>query len=264
MISTRTAKSILSRAAGFASAYDFTLNPYSGCAFGCTYCYAAFFAPTLEQKDTWGQWVTVKANAVALLRKKRSLEGRTIYMSSVTDSYQPIEKQVGLTRALLAELLNHPGVCLVIQTRSPLVTRDLDLLTQFDFVRVNMTVTTDDEDVRKAFEPTCPSNAQRLDAIAEVAAAGVDTCITMTPLLPVRDPASFAKSLRATGVPRFVVQNFHRANRRFVAGTGEAATRLLAERNWTDTHYAHVKAELVAHLTHLDEGREGFDPGWEK
>src|SRR5258706_8305935 len=101
------AASILSPATGFIDAFDYTLNPYAGCSFGCTYCYAAFFARTDELKDNWGRWVHVKENALALLVKKRRkpLKDAAIYISSVTDPYQPIEKELALTRAILEELL---------------------------------------------------------------------------------------------------------------------------------------------------------------
>ena len=67
---------ILTRATGFMDAYDFTLNPYSGCSFGCTYCYAAFFSHSTKKRDSWGLWVTVKENAANLLLKRRnSLDG---------------------------------------------------------------------------------------------------------------------------------------------------------------------------------------------
>ena len=67
--------------------YDYTLNPYSGCFFGCTYCYAAFFSRDLAKRDDWGNWLFVKENAVDLLLKRKlgSLDGKLIYMSSVTD-----------------------------------------------------------------------------------------------------------------------------------------------------------------------------------
>ncbi len=67
-----TARSVLTRATGFLDAYDFSLNPYSGCTFGCTYCYAAFFSRSKEKRDTWGHWVDVKENAVELLATRRS------------------------------------------------------------------------------------------------------------------------------------------------------------------------------------------------
>jgi DNA repair photolyase len=260
-----SARGILSKATGFIRAFDFTLNPYSGCAFACSYCYAAFFAPTQQLQDEWGKWVRVKENALELLRvrRKRPLLDRTLYVSSVTDPYQPVERQLELTRSILRELADYHQVTVVIQTRSPLVTRDLDVLRDFAYARVNMTVTTDDEAVRKAFEPLCPSNAQRLEAIAQVKAAGVDACVTMTPLLPVRDPVSFAEALRATGVEKYVIQNFHETKSRFVAGTGEAARALLRERGWDERYYAGVRDVLAATLPSLREGQAGFAPQWE-
>ena len=84
-------KTLLIPAPGFMENYDFTLNPYSECGFGCGYCYARFFAPTEEARDTWGQWVKVKENAVEAIRKARASHGKNrlehgakIYMSSVT------------------------------------------------------------------------------------------------------------------------------------------------------------------------------------
>ena len=84
------ASSILSPGKGFMDAYDFTLNPYSGCTFGCNYCYAAFFARSEDEKNNWGYWLKVKENALALLIKyrKKPLLNKTLYMSSVTDPYQ--------------------------------------------------------------------------------------------------------------------------------------------------------------------------------
>ncbi|MFN8374811.1 MAG: radical SAM protein [Anaerolineae bacterium] len=263
-IQHRQASSILSKATGFIGSYDYTLNPYSGCAFGCAYCYAAFFARTTAEQETWGQWVLVKDNALELLRKKRKrpLLEQTLYMSSVTDPYQPIERKLELTRALLQELLEYHRVRLVVQTRSPLVMRDIDLLKQFAFVRVNMTVTTDDEDVRKAFEPTCPPNARRLEAIAAVSAAGIPTAITMTPLLPVGNPEAFARALLATGAQKFVVQDFHVTKTRFVAGTGGPALKLAQQMGWNDGQYQRVKSILRAALPNLYEGQAGFVPEW--
>ena len=70
-LSHRPATSILTRATGFIDSFDFTLNPYSGCAFGCSYCYAAFFPRTRILRDTWGTWVQIKSNAVAKLEHMR-------------------------------------------------------------------------------------------------------------------------------------------------------------------------------------------------
>jgi DNA repair photolyase len=258
------ARSILSSASGFIGMFDYTLNPYSGCRFGCSYCYAAFFARTKEKQDTWGRWLEVKANALDLLKKKRKrpLMNQAIYMSSVTDPYQPIEGELELTRAILEELITYHQVGLVIQTRGTLVTRDIDLLKQFRHVQVNMTITTDDETVRKAFEPTCPPNPHRLDAIQQIHKAGIPTAITLAPLLPVQDAVSFAETLAQTGVPRFAVQYFHTTRNRFIAGTGEEARRLSHEMDWTPQRYQAVVDVLRARLPDVREAQAEFVPYW--
>ena len=79
-------QSILTKATGFIGGFDYTLNPYSGCAFGCSYCYAAFFPRDPELRDNWGHWVKVKQNALGKLQRMRTpLAGKQVYMSSVTD-----------------------------------------------------------------------------------------------------------------------------------------------------------------------------------
>lgn len=254
--------SILTEAKGFMEDYDYTLNPYSGCSFGCNYCYAAFFARSSEERDSWGNWLKVKENALQLLMKwrRKPLDNKTIYISSVTDPYQPIEKQLELTRDILKELLTHHKPRLVIQTRSPLVTRDIDLLKQFEVVQVNMTVTTDSEEVRKAFEPLCPSNKLRLKAIKEITDEGIQTCITMTPLLPIQNPENFVEELLNTGVQKFVVQPFHPEKGKFVASTRDIAFKQMEKMNWDSSKYLNVVEILRTNLPWLGEGKKGFAP----
>lgn len=253
---------ILNKTSGFMAGYDYSLNPYSGCAFGCTYCYAAFFARDTGAQENWGFWVDVKANALALLKKYRSkpIAGKTVYMSSVTDPYQPIERKIELTREILKELLQYHQPRMVIQTRSPIITRDIDLLQQFKHLQVNMTITTDSEEVRKVFEPLCPGNKARLAAIKEVAAAGVQACITMTPLLPVEEPHAFAQSLLDTGIRKFIIQPFHPDRGRFTAGTREEAKQLVRNYGWTAERYREVESIIKSYIPDLGIGKEGFQP----
>lgn len=254
--------SILTDAKGFMNAYDYTLNPYTGCSFGCNYCYAAFFARSSNDKDNWGKWLKVKENALVLLQKKRKkpLIDKTIYLSSVTDPYQPIEKQLELTRSILKELLEFHKVRLVIQTRSSLVTRDIDLLKRFEVVQVNMTVTTDSEDVRKAFEPLCPSNKVRLKAIKEIQANNIQACITMTPLLPIKNPETFAQELKDTGIQKFIVQPFHPDKGKFIASTRQDALNQVKKMNWNDEKYNNAVKIFKEKLPWLGEGKNGFAP----
>ena len=272
------AREILTKATGFMDSYDFTLNPYSGCSFGCTYCYAAFFSRDVEKRDSWGHWVTVKENAVELLERRLakrpgSLDGKLIYMSSVTDPYQPVERELKLTRRLLEVMANGHKPKLVVQTRSPDVARDCDLFQRIEEnggrVQVNMTATTDDEDIRRTFEPFCPSNPVRLNAIGEVKAAGIDACITMTPLLLVSSPYAFADSLCDTGVEKFIAQPFHFQRGKFLAGTRDRAFDLMAQKLDCDRdsfkdeymeHYKMVFEVLQDQLPELGEGKDGFKP----
>lgn len=258
----KKAASLLNPTSGFMSSYDFTLNPYSGCGFGCTYCYAAFFARDNSQKENWGYWVNVKDNALELLKKFRNkpLLNKSIYLSSVTDPYQPIERKLKLTRSILKELLDYHKPRLVIQTRSPLVVRDIDLLKQFEAVQVNMTITTDSERVRKVFEPLCPSNSVRLTAIKEVSDARVNSCITMTPLLPVEDPHGFARLLLSTNINKFIIQPFHQDRGKFTAGTRQEAIQLFSEFNWTNERYKEVEAIIKNYIPHIGIGKDGFAP----
>ncbi|MFN3753982.1 radical SAM protein [Flavobacterium sp.] len=257
-----SASSILTKATGFMEGYDFTLNPYSGCSFGCSYCYAAFFSRNKDKMDNWGKWLTVKENALSLLMKFRNkpLIDKTVYLSSVTDPYQPIEKELELTRSILKELLDYHQVRLVIQTRSQLVTRDIDLLKKFKTIQVNMTITTDSEKVRKVFEPYCTGNKQRLKAIQEVHDAGVQSCITMTPLLPVENPYEFAQTLLDTGISRYIIQPFHKDKGKFVAGTRGEAMKILEEFKWSEQEYQRVLKVMQELIPNLGIGKTGFAP----
>lgn len=261
-IAYKTPSSILTKPSGFMESYDYSLNPYSGCSFGCTYCYAAFFSRNKEKMDNWGHWVEVKENALAMLKKKRKkpLIDKIVYMSSVTDPYQPIERTVEITRQLLKEFADYHKIRLVVQTRSSLVTRDIDLFKKIGRVQVNMTVTTDDETVRKVFEPFCPSNRSRLKAIKEVNDAGIQSCITLTPLLPVRNAKDFALELKETGIKNFIIQPFHRTKGKFVAGTREKALKILDDYNWNDTRYQEVFDIIKQEIPNIGVGKQGFAP----
>jgi DNA repair photolyase len=262
-IDYKRAASILTPTTGFMKDYDYSLNPYSGCSFGCTYCYAAFFSRKKEKMDNWGYWVEVKENAIELLKKKRkkTLNGKTLYMSSVTDPYQPIEKYLKITRSILEELLSfHPEVRLVIQTRAGLITRDIDLLKKFNTIQVNMTITTDNEEIRKVFEPFCPSNKVRVNAIEEIHEAGIQSCITMTPLLPVEDPKRFALELKATGVTRFIIQPFHPTKGKFIRGTRNDALEMLERYNWNEHEYKKILKEIRKEIPDIGIGQQGFAP----
>jgi len=261
-------KSILTPASGFMSQYKFTLNPYGGCAFGCEYCYARSFAPSLEQRETWGQWVLVKTNARELIasacRSGVLKSGDAIYMSSVTDPYQPVERRLGRTRALLGAILDS-GVQprLTIQTRSPLVTRDIDLFERFEKLRVNITITTDSEDVRRRYEPRCPPIAARMKAASALSAAGVRIGISISPMLPLKDAEAFGTRLAGLGAGEYVTQYLKAGRSQFAAGTSAEALRRVREDGWGLLEYRQARDALSRALGDerpLLEGMAGFAP----
>jgi DNA repair photolyase len=270
-VRTAPAKSILTPATGFISKYRYTLNPYSGCAFGCAYCYAAAFTPRDIDEASWGAWVRVKENACLLLQREivkgRVVSGDAIYMASVTDPYQPVERRLGLTRSILQTFLAG-GVQprLTVQTRSPLAARDIDLFRQFDSIRVNFTITTDSEEVRRRYEPRCAPIEARLRAAEQVASAGVPVGICVSPMLPMADVETFGRRIAAIGAAEYVSQHFHdySARRRFATSTRAAALPLAHDDRWGPREYARTRDRLAAVLSSegavLLEGGAGFSP----
>ena len=196
-------RGILTATSGFIRVAGFThsLTPARNCTFGCTYCYV----PTMglygglkpEDWRRWGQFTTFKQNAPELLRKELRA-GQMIYCSPLVDPYQPAEEEMQMMPRLLDALLEGPRGVFVIQTRGPLITRDIEQLKALD-ARVSFSLTTDDESVRRLYEPHCHSLEARLDAIAALREAGVRVHATLAPLLPC-DPVRLAtRALDATG-----------------------------------------------------------------
>jgi len=229
--------------------FDYSLNPYVGCLFGCSYCYAAFFVPDEEQQRDWGHWVDVKANGIREVLKRRDLKGKRILMSSATDPYQPLERKVELTRGIV-EALAAPErqPVLRVQTRGPLVTRDIDLFLRFDDIRVNMSVTTDSDRIRKRFEPACASIEQRLDATERVKAAGIPISIFLAPLLPVEDPERFARRIAAIGPDRVYASPFNITDGHFKGSTRSLALELANDYGWTRPKVEQTLDILRRHL----------------
>lgn len=189
---TVLARSVLTRTRipGFA----YCVNPYVGCAHGCAYCYAAFMKRFTGHPEPWGAFVDAKENAVALLRRelRRARPGR-VMLSSVTDPYQPAERAHRLTRGCLEALVDFRFPVSIL-TRSPLVLRDLDLLTRLREVSVGLSIPTCDDGVRRRTEPRAPPIPARLEALRALHAAGVPTYVFAGPLLPL-DPARYVEAV---------------------------------------------------------------------
>jgi DNA repair photolyase len=169
---------------------DYVINPYLGCAHGCRYCYAVFMRKYSRHHGAaaWGTFVEVKINLPEVLlaevrRKKKP--GRAL-LASVCDPYQPAERKFGITRQCL-EILRDHGWGIDILTRSPLVTRDLDIFSATPGVSVGLSIPTDRDEVRKILEPQAPPIGARLAALRRLHDAGVQTWVFIAPMLPM-DP----------------------------------------------------------------------------
>lgn len=163
---------------------DYAINPYTGCEHGCLYCYSDFMRRFRRHREEWGQFVDVKVNAPGVLRRQlsRSKPG-LVSLSTVTDPYQPLEKRYRLTRACLQELIKSQFPVSIL-TKSALVLRDLDLLVKLDEVDVGLTITTLDEGLREIFEPRASSIQERLRALKELSAVGIQSWVFLGPILP--------------------------------------------------------------------------------
>jgi DNA repair photolyase len=164
--------------------YPYVINPYTGCQHNCTYCYARFMKRFTGHKEPWGQFVDVKVNAPDLLRREisRKKPGR-VWVSGVCDPYQPLEGKYKLTRQCLEILVEHDWP-VTIQTRSPLVLRDIEILRRGTAVEAGFSITSADDGIRRIFEPSAPPIQQRIRALDELHRAGIRTYAMIAPILP--------------------------------------------------------------------------------
>lgn len=183
---------ILNRPAGREIPYAWTVNPYRGCELACTHCHARY-THGFFGFDRWRDFETrifVKRDAAAALARSlrtRALQGQPIALGTAGDPYQPAEEHFAVTRSLLEAFAQAEGLDLTLITRSPLVLRDLDLLTELDrrhAVTVQVAMTTLDAGLARRLEPRAPAPAERLEAVAALAREGIATRVAVAPLLP--------------------------------------------------------------------------------
>ena len=194
-----------------------SINPYTGCAFGCAYCYARYAhryfversaaagalaedaRGAIEQLPPWLAFerrIFVKHNAADSLRRElvhggprlRALfEGESIVIGTATDPYQPAERRYRITRGILEVLAAHAGLRIVIITKSPLITRDVDVLSrimQRSTLSIHLSLITVDRELARRLEPRAPTPEARLRALARLREAGIDAGINCMPVLP--------------------------------------------------------------------------------
>lgn len=164
--------------------YDYVINPYAGCQHACSYCYARFMKKFTGHTEPWGRFVDVKINAAELLRVEIKKKKRAaVWVSGVCDPYQPLEAKYKLTRQCL-EILADNDWPVIIQTRSPLILRDTDIIKNAKNFEAGFSIATADDSIRKIFEPDAPPIHERLNALDELHRAGVKTYAMIAPILP--------------------------------------------------------------------------------
>lgn len=180
----------------------YSVNPYQGCEHGCVYCYAR------NSHEYWGlsagldfeKKIIVKRNVAAVMEQefnKRDYRPSTIMLSGNTDCYQPIERKLELTRALLKTMLKYRHPVSLI-TKNSLITRDIDLLQALaaqGLVHVAITINSLDESLRQKMEPRTATAKKRLQVIRELHAAGIPVSLMCAPIIP---------GLNHDGIPRLI------------------------------------------------------------
>jgi len=194
-----------------------SINPYVGCAFGCTYCYARYahryaldraltasspdddLRAEIESIPPWlafERHVLVKQNAAVLLgqelrpggsRLAALMGGEVVVVGTATDPYQPAERKFRITRDVLSTLADHSGLSVVIITKSPLITRDVDVLRRLSdrsSLTVHLSLITMRRDLARLIEPRAPTPDSRIRAVARLREAGIDIGINVMPVLP--------------------------------------------------------------------------------
>jgi DNA repair photolyase len=161
---------------------DWAINPYRGCSHACSYCYAQDVT-RFETDRPWGDVVDVKTNIVAQLKKELEKGARGVYgIGTVTDPYQPAEKECELTRGCLA-LLKRFDAHISILTKSDLVLRDMDLLRDWEGAEVGISIGCADDRVASVIEAGAPPPSRRFEVLSELSSAKIRTYLMAAPVI---------------------------------------------------------------------------------
>lgn len=159
---------------------DYVINPYVGCPHGCKYCYASFMKRFTGHREEWGTFIDIKRCSKPISKKK--LKGKTVFLASVTDCYNPYEEKYCITQSILKQLQDVE--CTVsISTKSSLILRDVELLKQFKDVSVAISINTLDESFKCDMDNASSINA-RINTLKVLHENGIHTVLFMSPIFP--------------------------------------------------------------------------------
>ena len=273
-----------------------SINPYIGCAFGCAYCYARYAhryvmerasaadrlvdetAAQVERIPPWlafERHIFVKRNAPELLARTLRhgsdkhlalLQGEAIVIGTATDPYQPAERHFKVTRGILEVLAEHPGLRVVIITKSALITRDVHLLARIARISelsVHLSLITLDRELARRLEPRAPTPDSRIRAIRRLRDAGLEVGVNCMPVLPgiTDDPRALealVKRVADAGAVSAVVCALrlkHEARKRYLPFIEQEFPHLADRyRNaYATSHYVHsrYRAGLASYFAQL-------------
>jgi DNA repair photolyase len=181
----------IGRASGRKMPFDWTINPYRGCEFGCKYCYARFTHEFMELRDTeqFEREIYAKRfNSDSFRRElSRIPAGEGICLGTATDPYQPAERKFEVTRKILSVFAVERGRTLSITTKSDLIARDIDLLetiSKRNVLHVFVTVTTTDERLARQLEPYAPRPSLRFESVHKLACKNIRVAVLCSPVMP--------------------------------------------------------------------------------
>lgn len=255
-------KTILARNNSPDVCFERSVNPYRGCEHGCAYCFAR---PTHEYLGfsaglDFESKIMVKENAAELLEAELSSpkwKPQVVAMSGVTDPYQPVERRLQITRRCLGVLAKFRNPVAII-TKNRLVTRDIDVLGQLaahNAVGVNISITSLDRNLQRILEPRTSPPQARLDAVAQLHAAGIPVGVMVAPIIPGITDHELPAILEACG----------KAGAQFAAYVILRlpwAVAPLFER-WLDEHFPERKEKVLGRIRHMRGGGEKlYDSRW--
>jgi DNA repair photolyase len=235
-------RSALNRVKGMP--FDWSLNPYTGCAHRCTFCYVRAFEARADRPsdDRYGRSIRVKVNVADVLRReltRASWKREAVAVGAATDPYQPAEGRYRLTRACIQEL-GAARTPFSLITRGPMIRRDVDVLAEAARrakVHVSFSVPTLDERIWRATEPGTAPPRRRLEAVRVLSEAGIDTGVALAPVLPglsddpelLADVVREARAAGASGVWANVLYLRQGTREHFLEALGRDWPELLPE-----------------------------------
>jgi DNA repair photolyase len=260
-VTAEQSRTIISRNDSPDISFDRSINPYRGCEHGCIYCYArpAHAYLDLSPGIDFETRLFYKPEAAQLLDRELRKPGyvcQPMHIGGNTDPYQPIERQLKVTRGVLETLLRFRHATTLITKGATLMLRDLDLFAEFarlNLISIAVSITSLDDSLKRTLEPRTSSPAARLKLIAELTARGIPTTVMAAPLIPFINDAELESILEAAAAAG-------------ATGAHYVMLRLPLEinglfREWLQTHYP-LKADHVMSLVQQMRGGKDYDSRW--